>query len=53
MVALTLQTAMGKGSGVPVDLHIGQVAELEHGRQVRVTNYLSHEKALEAAGLRE
>ena len=53
VVALTVQTATGKGSGVPVDLKIGQVVELEDGRQVRVTNYLSHAEALEAAGLRE
>jgi ketosteroid isomerase-like protein len=53
VVVLTVQTATGKGSGVPVDLHVGQVVELEDGRQVRVTNYPSHADALEAAGLRE
>ena len=53
VVALTVQTATGKGSGVPVDMYIGQVVELEDGRQVRLTNYLSHAEALEAAGLSE
>ena len=53
VVSLTVQTATGKGSGVPVDLNVGQVVELEDGRQVRVTNYLSHAEALEAAGLSE
>ena len=33
VVALTVQTATGKGSGVPVDLHVGQVYEREDGRQ--------------------
>jgi ketosteroid isomerase-like protein len=53
VVVLTVQTATGKASGVPVDLHVGQVVELEDGRQVRVTNYPSHAEALEAAGLSE
>ena len=53
VVLLTVQTATGKGSGVPVDLNVGQVYELEDGRQVRVTNYPSHAEALEAAGLWE
>jgi ketosteroid isomerase-like protein len=53
VVALTHQTATGKESGVPVELNVGQVWELEAGRWTRVTNYLSHAEALEAAGLRE
>jgi hypothetical protein len=32
---------------------MGQVYELKEGRMVRVTNYLSHADALEAAGLSE
>ena len=51
VVVLSVQTATGKGSGVPVDQSLGRVVELEQGRQVRVTNYLSHADALEAAGL--
>jgi ketosteroid isomerase-like protein len=53
VVALTHQTATGKESGVPVELSLGQVWELEAGRWIRVTNYLSRAEALEAAGLRE
>ena len=52
VVALTHQTATGKESGVPVELNVGQVWELEADRWTRVTNYLSHAEALEAAGLR-
>jgi ketosteroid isomerase-like protein len=51
VVALTHQTATGKGSGVPVELSLGQIWELEAGRWIRVTNYLSHAEALDAAGL--
>jgi ketosteroid isomerase-like protein len=32
LVALTRQTATGKGSGVPVELNLGQVWEFEAGR---------------------
>jgi len=53
VVVLTVQTATGKKSGVPVEHHVGQVIELENGRQVRVTNYIGHAVALEAAGLWE
>ena len=53
VVTLTVQTATGKGSGVPVDLHVGQVYELEDGRVARVRNYFTHVDALEAAGLSE
>jgi ketosteroid isomerase-like protein len=53
VVGLTHQSATGKGSGVPVELKVGQVHELEGGRMIRVTNYLSHAEALEAAGLSE
>jgi ketosteroid isomerase-like protein len=53
VVALTSQSATGKGSGVPVELNLGQVYELEEGRIVRIRNYQSHAEALEAAGLRE
>jgi len=53
VVVLAHQTATGKGSGVPVELHLGQVQELEDGRVIRVRNYLEHAEALEAAGLSE
>jgi ketosteroid isomerase-like protein len=52
-VALTHQWATGKGSGVPVELNLGQVWELDAGQVTRVTNYLTHAEALEAAGLSE
>src|SRR5918995_5125278 len=51
VVALTHQSATGKGSGVPVELNLGQVHELEDGRIVRVSNYLGYAEALAAAGL--
>ncbi len=53
VVVLAHQRATGKGSGVPVELHLGQVQELEDGRVIRVRNYLEHSEALEAAGLSE
>jgi ketosteroid isomerase-like protein len=53
VVALVHQSATGKESGVPVEWEMGQVYELEEGRMVRVTNYLSQVEALEAAGLSE
>ena len=53
VVALTHQSATGKASGVPVELNIGQVLELEDGHLVRVRSYISHADALEAAGLSE
>jgi ketosteroid isomerase-like protein len=53
VVALTYQSATGKESGVPVELSLGSVWEIEGGRLARVTNYFSHAEALEAAGLSE
>jgi ketosteroid isomerase-like protein len=53
VVALTLQSATGRHSGVPVEMNLGQIYELKGGRMIRVRNYFSHAEALEAAGLRE
>jgi ketosteroid isomerase-like protein len=53
VVVLTRQSATGKGSGVPVELSLGQVWELEAGRVVQLRNYFGHAEALEAAGLSE
>jgi ketosteroid isomerase-like protein len=53
VVALTRLTATGKASGVPVELNLGVVCDLEDGRIARVRNYLSHAEAIEAVGLRE
>ena len=51
VVAITRQSATGKGSGVPVDLHHGSVFELEDGRIIRMQIYGNAKEALEAAGL--
>jgi ketosteroid isomerase-like protein len=53
VVAVVHQSATGKGSGVPVEQHVGIVFELEHGRVIRMRNFLHLKQALEAAGLRE
>jgi ketosteroid isomerase-like protein len=53
VVALTHQSATGKGSGVPVDLHHGSVIELEDGRITRMRIYGDAREALEAGELRE
>jgi ketosteroid isomerase-like protein len=53
VVALTLQRATGKGSGAPVELHFGQVFEIEDGRVIRMRNFPDFAEALEAAGLSE
>jgi ketosteroid isomerase-like protein len=53
VVALLHQSATGKESGVPVELHFGQVSELEDGRVIRVRNFPDLAEALEAAGLSE
>jgi ketosteroid isomerase-like protein len=51
VVGVFRQRATGRGSGVPVELYMGVVYELEHGRVVRIRNYLNPAKAFEAAGL--
>ena len=53
VVALFHQSATGKGSGVPVELHLALVFELEGDRVVRMRNYVDPAQALEAAGLEE
>ena len=53
VVALTHQSATGKGSGVPVELNLGQVYELKDGCVTRITGYLPHAVALQDAGLSE
>ena len=53
VVALTHQSGTGKQSGVPVELDLAQLYELEDGLIVRVTHYVTHTAALEAAGLSE
>jgi ketosteroid isomerase-like protein len=53
VIALLHQSATGKGSGAPVELHYALVYELKDGRVIRMRNYLSQHAALEAVGLRE
>jgi ketosteroid isomerase-like protein len=53
VVVLTRQSAIGKESGVPVEMDHGQVWELDGGRVARITNCATHAIALEAAGLSE
>jgi ketosteroid isomerase-like protein len=53
VVALVHQSATGKGSGVPVELHFGMVYELDDGRVTRIRNYPDPTEALEVAGLSE
>jgi ketosteroid isomerase-like protein len=53
VIAFLHQSAVGKGSRVPVDLNYGSIWELEEGRVIRVRLYLDYAQALKAAGLRE
>jgi ketosteroid isomerase-like protein len=52
VVAIYRQTAIGKGSGVPV-MDQGSINELQGGRVIRIRPYPSPADALEAAGLSE
>lgn len=47
------QRAVGKTSGVPVDIHIGQVWTIRDGKAVRWRIYKSKCEALAAVGLTE
>jgi ketosteroid isomerase-like protein len=53
VVAFAYQSAVGKGSGVPVEMHYGMVFELHEGLLVRLRLFLDPAQALEAAGLSE
>ena len=53
VVAVFHQSATGSASGVPVELNVAIVYDLEGGRVVRMRNYLDLDEALEAAGLPE
>jgi ketosteroid isomerase-like protein len=44
------QRAVGKASGAPVDIHIGQVWTLRNGKAVRWRIYKSKAEALSAVG---
>jgi ketosteroid isomerase-like protein len=53
VVGVFHQRATGKGSGVPVELRMALLYELEGGKVIRMRNFLDPADALEAAGLRE
>jgi len=53
VVGVFRQSATGKESGVPVEVRLGAIYELEGGRIVRMRIYLDPTEALEAAGLQE
>ena len=53
VVAVFRQSATGRASGVPVELNVAIVYDLEGGRGIRMRNYLDLDEALEAAGLSE
>jgi hypothetical protein len=46
------QRAIGKGSGVPVDIRAGMIFQLQAERIVRVDIFRDSTTALKAAGLR-
>jgi ketosteroid isomerase-like protein len=53
VVAVFHQRATGKASGVPVELHMALIYELQDGRVIRMRNFLDPAEALEPVGLRE
>jgi ketosteroid isomerase-like protein len=53
VVVLLRQRGRSKATGVPVEMHFGQVWTMQDGQGVRMHMYASPEEALEAAGLRE
>ena len=53
VVAFFHQHATGRESGVPVELRMATLYELEDGRIFRMRHFLDREEALEAAGLSE
>jgi ketosteroid isomerase-like protein len=53
VVVMTCQRAIGKASGVPVELRMGGVWTVEGGQAVRAENFLEPADALRAAGMSE
>jgi ketosteroid isomerase-like protein len=53
VVAIFHQQATGRASGVPVELHMALLYQLQDGHIVRMENFLDPKQALEAAGLQE
>jgi ketosteroid isomerase-like protein len=53
VVTIVRQHGRSKATGIPLDMHFGQVWTFREGKQFRMNMYASPEEALEAAGLRE
>ena len=51
VVVTTHQRAIGKGSGVPVELQMGGLWKVEGGQAIRAENFFDPADALKAAGL--
>jgi ketosteroid isomerase-like protein len=51
VLAVTIQRARGRGSGVPVELRFAQLWTVRGGRAVRMVLFPDVEKGFEAAGL--
>ena len=43
----------GKGSGVPIDMPLGQIFDFRDGKVCRIRSYLDPADALQAVGLAE
>jgi ketosteroid isomerase-like protein len=52
VLAVTVQRARGRGSGVPVELRFAQLWTVRDGRATRMVLYMDVEKGFAAAGLR-
>ena len=52
VVAIVHQHGRSKATGLPVDMHFGQVWTIRDGKQFRMEMYASPEEALEAVGLK-
>src|ERR1700730_18396575 len=51
VVTFVRQRGRSKATGVPVEMHLGQIWTVRDGRQIRMRMYASPEEALVAAGL--
>jgi ketosteroid isomerase-like protein len=53
VVAILRQRGRAKATGMPVDMHFGQVWTMRDGKQVRMEMYSTPAEAMRAAGLGE
>ena len=51
VVAIVRQRGRAKATGLPVDMHFGQVWTYRNGKQLRMQMYATPEEAMRAAGL--